>query len=428
MLPLYRRLPEELRRCLRPLNLASEVASFLPARPQGRVARLVDVTRRVLRLASTRFSVRVVRGDAPHDGGRLRALLVMNDASAAYWRDVLFPGTPVEQIAGTVSALEAARGTGLDVGEEVDLALSQIGAPLHRLAGKALRVPRLVSLHLDTRRSLDAIVVGEPCGRRGRKADVKRVQSCGLTSRETRDPADYEWFRRALVEPYARQRFGGLCSVPEPHVYRHARRNGVLLLVERDGRAVAGGMLVLSGGEVRGAVLGVDVEARVPVRVALEAVYYHSIAFAVAHGFRRLSFGESRPVLTDGALRYKCKWGGTLAGPVGSDRYVLRYRHTAPVRAALTAKPVVVEAPDGRLGALVGAAGARGLGLARLVEQVNVPGLAWIGLLVDDGTVTGVDDPRVRLVPAGETWPATARLVAAPGAGLASPGKIAVAG
>jgi hypothetical protein len=144
----------------------------------------------------------------------------------------------------------------------------------------------------------------------------------------------------------------------------------------------------------------------------LEACYYHAIRFAVERGFERLSLGTCRPVLTDGVLRYKRKWGGTIGTPATWDAFLLRYRNTPAVRDALTEVPLVVQARDGHLAALIGARGAAGADLAGHVRRLEAPGLREVACLVD-GAVTVASDiaPRhvaLRVVPPGEVWPAEA--------------------
>ena len=59
MRALYRRLPEEVRRCLRPLNLVDEVGSFLPARMRPHVQATTEAARRLhaatIRRMATRY-------------------------------------------------------------------------------------------------------------------------------------------------------------------------------------------------------------------------------------------------------------------------------------------------------------------------------------------------------------------------------------
>src|SRR5262249_61684099 len=106
------------------------------------------------------------------------------------------------------------------------------------------------------------------------------------------------------------------------------------------GGAPVGGALTEGGGRPpRLLACGAAPRASAPAGTLLEACYYHSIRFAVEHGFTRLSLGTCRPVLTDGVLRYKRKWGGTLGRPATWDAFLLHYRNTPAGRGLLTDAP-----------------------------------------------------------------------------------------
>src|SRR5262249_12841572 len=156
-----------------------------------------------------------------------------------------------------------------------------------------------------------------------------------------------ERFRRELYEPYARGRFGDL-FVPLPaHVFRHARRHGCLVLLEHEGRLVAGALLEHAGSELRVVAFGVAADPAVPAGTEVEACYCHAIRLAVEWRVPRLGLGACRPVLTDGVLRYKRKWGGRIATPITRDAFVLRHRNTPATRAAFAAAPLVVDRGGG---------------------------------------------------------------------------------
>ena len=407
---LYRRLPEDVRRCLRPLNLIDELASFLPGGGRVRAQAATEGMRRLLRLGGIRYRLR--RLEAPGRGGGepLVCLLAADDLSARYWTSTLFATPPAEEILGDIRALripDAAR----RLSRRADLCLWQTPWPLSR-AVRGARVPSWLPLWLATDRPLEQVVAGERSGRAARKNDVRRVQRLGLTVRLTNDPDDYEAFRRTLYEPYVRERFGELLVALPRHAFQHARRNGGLLLAEHERRPVGGAVIERWGAHPRVLVFGVDPRAPIPPGTLLEACYYHAIRFAVERGFRRLSLGSCRPVLTDGVLRYKRKWGGTIGTPSTWDAFLLRYRNTPPVRAALTEVPIVVDRGHGRLAALAGARGEPAAVLVTHLHRIETPGLSELACLVE-GEVTvppeiGARHAALRIVLPGEVWPANA--------------------
>jgi len=403
---LYRRLPTEVRRCLRPLNLVDEAASLCP-RLRTPVTRTTEAVRRLVRLARTRYPVRRLEGAGRPEGAPLACVLATDDVSARYWSQTLFEGPPAERRVGEVRALAAVRAAAET--RDADLAFWQAPWPVAMLARRSVRVPSWVPIWLATDRSLEEVVTGDRRGRAARKNDVRRVQRLGLTVRVTHDRDAFEAFRRRLYEPYVRGRFGALVVPQPPHAFRHARRNGWLVLAEHEGRPVAGVVLERWGRDVRVLVFGADLSGTIPPHAAIEAAYYYAIRFAIERGFRRLGFGTCRPVLTDGVLRYKRKWGGRLGAPDTWDRWLLRYRNTPALRAALTAAPLVIERGRGRLAALAGAHGAAGDDLRHRVRQLEIPGLEELACLVGETaqvqTAADAETVPLRLVAPGEVWP-----------------------
>src|SRR5262249_46419454 len=240
--------------------------------------------------------------------------IVPDDLSRRYWPHALSLGAPVDAPSGFVRALDvppAARRTA----RGVDLELWQLPWPLSRRAIDAAIVPSAVPLWLDTARPLEAIVTGTPRGRSSRRDDARRVRRLGLTARLATTATECERFRRDLYEPYTSHRFGALFSSIPAHTFRHACRSGWLLLLEDAGPTVAGALLERWRRDVRIRAFGVAVDGPIPTGLLFEACYYHSIRFATETRLPRLSLGTTRPVLSDGVLRYKRKWGASVGAP-----------------------------------------------------------------------------------------------------------------
>jgi GNAT acetyltransferase-like protein len=407
---LYGQLPENVRRCLRPLNLLDEVASFLPPRARPPVQATTEAMRRLARLHGTRYPVRRLAGPARGTSEHLVCLLAGDELSTRYWTATLFDAPPVEEVLDEVPALGiAAAARRLAAG--ADLSLWQAPWPICALT-RSPRVPSWLPLWLATDRPLEQVIAGERSGRAARKNDVRRVQRLDLTVRVATDVASYEAFRRQLYEPYVSQRFGELRVALPRHAFHHARRNGWLLLAEREGRPLGGAVIERWGRDPRVLVFGVETRADIPATGLLEACYYHAIRFAVERGFRRLSLGTTRPVLSDGVLRYKRKWGATIGRPGTWDTFLLRYRNTPALRAALTAVPLIVERDDGGLAALTGAHGDAASDVAGHVRRLDAPGLDEFACLVERAVTVPADvagrHSALRVVPPGEVWPAEA--------------------
>jgi hypothetical protein len=397
----YRRLPEDVRRCLRPLNLAEEVAARLPEPLREPALDLMDRTRRLLHLRHARFPRRRLTGCVGPTASRLTALVAADGVSSAWWREILFAEPPTEALLDTLDARALVATSRRQVAADVDLAVWQHPWPLPRPRDGALIVPSWTPLWLDVTGGLEAVVRGERSGRAARKNDLRRVQRLALTVRAG-DAADLLRFATDLYAPHVARRFGAL-GVPRPlHALRRAHRRGWLLMLERDGRPEAG--VLVERDRDGPCITAFGATASAAAAGAIEACYCAAIERAAANGDRRLALGATRPLLTDGVLRYKRKWGARLGTPATRDRFVVRYRNTPATRAALTASPLVVEHVPGVLAALVGA---EGVDPGAQLRQLDTPGLAQIVLLTGDarGPCPRAPHTPVRVVPAPAVWP-----------------------
>ncbi|HYR95305.1 MAG TPA: hypothetical protein VEM57_01160 [Candidatus Binatus sp.] len=399
VLELYRRLPDEVRRCLRPLNLLDEGASFLSAPARAVATTGTEMVRRLLQLRQARYVIRRLEGRDAQGGRPLVCLLALDDPSARYWSRTLFATPPAERTMGEVGAL-GVRQAAERLAPLADLSLWQLPWPLSRLAGGQPLVPSSVPLWLDTGRPFEAIVTGGRSGRSSRKDDARRVRRLGLSVRLGACARDLERFRCELYEPYGAQRFGDLFMRVPRHVFRHASRAGWLLMLEDRRRTVAGALLERWGRDVRILAFGVETDGPLATGLLLEACYFHAIRFAVDAGVPRLSLGTVRPVLTDGVLRYKRKWGGVLGAPHTWEAFLLRYRNTAAVRGALGATPLILD--RGRRG-LAGLMGAGSPDVSAQLAGLDTPGLSEIVCLT--AAAGPVDARPASLVPTPAVWP-----------------------
>src|SRR5215470_644771 len=158
----YRRLPEEVRRCLRPLNLLDEVSSFLPGRLRPGAHATVEAMRRLGRLARTRYPVRRLEGPAQGSGGTLTCLVATDDLSARYWAATIFAAVPRETVLGQVPALGVAAAA-RRLAPAADLSLWQTPWPIYDLV-RGTRIPSWLPLSLSTDRSLEEVIAGDRSG------------------------------------------------------------------------------------------------------------------------------------------------------------------------------------------------------------------------------------------------------------------------
>jgi hypothetical protein len=349
--PLYHALPEGVRYSLRPLNALDELGTLLPARGRVAMQPIVAGLRSVTAMLRGRGRLVRLSGVSAIDGSPLHALVDLGSEGEAFWGGLLFAGRPTRTIVGETRSrlglMRAGRGR-LDA----DIVLIRI----HRLARTAaeragfITMPSWVDTYIDTRGTLDDVLTRSPVGRRTLKSDLRRIAREGLEPR-LGSGDDVTAFLRELYEPFTRARWNTSYVPLPPSWVRQAPRFCQVLWIERGGERVGGALLEPRGTELRDVAVGVrDRDDPYGVRAAQ---YYFAIRHAIAHGYRQLALGGSRPVLSDGVVRTKRKWGAVLTPTLQWDYLALALpRGPEALRGFLTAHPLVAEM-DGRLYAVV---------------------------------------------------------------------------
>jgi hypothetical protein len=384
---LYRRLPEAVRYSLRPLNALDELSTHLA--PPSRLAtqRFISGARSITALVRGRGRLVRLSGVSAVDGGPLHALVDLGREGEAFWAGLLFNGRPTRTVIGEtrnpVDILRAGAGR-LDA----DIVLLRHHRFARRIAERAgfITIPSWVEATIDTRGSLKD-VLARTARPRTLKSDLKKLEREGLAARLGAGD-DVATFLRELYEPVAKARWGA-SYVPLPQAWmRQARRFCQVLWIERGGERLGGALLEPRGRELRDVAVGLrDAEDPHGIRAAQ---YYFAIQHAIDAGYERLNVGGSRPVLSDGVLRTKLKWGAVLTPILQWDYLALALpRGRQALRGFLGQHPLVAEM-DGRLYAVVESAGADG----------TAPGLAGVIVPGTGGWATHAARPAVGAEPA----------------------------
>jgi hypothetical protein len=157
--------------------------------------------------------------------------------------------------------------------------------------------------------------------------DLRRIRRERLTLEVSHAEPDCEVFYRTMYVPYMRRRHGELAAVRGLHQLRRAFRRGGMLWVLRDGQRIAGGLFYQRDGVLCPLAVGTaGGDPTLTKRGALAAVYFFYLQYAHSQRCTRIDFGGSPPVLNNGLLRYKCKWGAQLtAQPLTHYDYLMRW-------------------------------------------------------------------------------------------------------
>lgn len=296
-----------------------------------------------------------------HDGlfqGEVRARLLPPDARVvAQGRLFLGPG-----LAGRLAACRDAHDLVIAVLPPAALAAGAAGA-----AGGGFIGPQEVRQVIPLDGGWDTMRTHFSAKRR--QISNRFEEKHGLSARFSHDPAELEHFRVRMLEPLLRRRHGMLAAIDPPQRLTAWFARGGLLLVEKDGRAVAGALAEEQGDTLlfrRSGVL--DADDSLVKAGAQTALYYFLIRHALARGLRHLDTLMSAPFPLDGVFRHKADWGAVSLPDDVTARQVLYLPRQGSAVAArlLDAWPVVVSDGAGRLGVLAGSnEGAAQVPLAR---------------------------------------------------------------
>lgn len=185
--------------------------------------------------------------------------------------------------------------------------------------------------------------------------DVRKIRKRGFEFSISRKRQDLDTFIRNYHDPYVKkvhgfdaiamnfQRLLASCSndeIPEPWV---------LLMVELNGKWVAGGLLVSGPNRAALMELGVkDGNLSLVKDGVLLAEYWLSLEYLHDQGHKRVSLMHTRPFLRNGVLQYKLKFHPSLTVARPNDGFLLLFNHeNDAAREVLLREPFLVFNGDG---------------------------------------------------------------------------------
>jgi hypothetical protein len=281
-------------------------------------------------------------------------------------------------------------------GESADWVVARVDHISSRLwLGRGfLRVPESVGSWLE--------VPEDPAGlvraNHSVKEDMRIVRREQLVPELSRSKTDCDLFFRDMHVPFMQNRHGDVAVIRELHQLRRGVHRGGILFVRRGGTRIAGVAFQTRGGTMHLLAVGTLRGDPEWVRTgALAAIYYFSVQHACEQRCARIDFGGVSPVLSDGLLRYKKKWGIRLAAePHTPYDYLVRWdRPDALLLRFLARNPLIFR--QGSTLAAVVASGAKNHELEddarRLHRDFFVGGLGAFYVLAD------VPEPRLLSAP-----------------------------
>ncbi|MCD6467951.1 MAG: hypothetical protein J7L32_01380 [Thermoplasmata archaeon] len=168
-------------------------------------------------------------------------------------------------------------------------------------------VPAWVRMQMDISKPLEEIVKGF---KKSAKEDVRKIKQHGYSFEISKSEDKFNLFFYNIRQPYFRNRIGeqALSGSENYHEIHNAFRYGRLFLVKDKDRDVPGFIVVNRGKVARPHFMGIK-ERPYFNQTAGSALFYLFMLWAKKQGFKVLDFGFTRAFLSNGAFRFKRKWG-----------------------------------------------------------------------------------------------------------------------
>ena len=192
-----------------------------------------------------------------------------------------------------------------------------------------LHVPDMVDLWLDVPQDLGSLYRGK--GNSTLRNDLNRADRNGLSSKISHDEADLVDFLHRFHVPFVSKRFERYASPHNLSFLRGYFPFGGLIWVMYNGQRIAGCVFGQPDRVPTAVALGTVDGDYGPVELGAYTVILRTLVEHVHElGCGQINFGGSRPLLTNGSLRYKRKWGMRVARRPKSRMLALRWEHLHP--------------------------------------------------------------------------------------------------
>ena len=248
-------------------------------------------------------------GNEKHTGVNLKSLVVSSKSMSHYIVNLLYAEKPQVKESGKVSPRNPFLKHDFLL-NEVDMILivtNRLTFPF--LPDDFIIIPKQVRFICDL--SDPPEILFQNLNRRRRRS-IQTIEKIGYSYEVVHEMSKFELFYNETYYPYIIKRHQELAT-PESFAYlKQLFKNGGLLLVKKNNEIVSGILFCVRGKTIWTPSMGVKLEKikdEFVRKTAGDALIYFLIKWARKHGYKCLDYGNSRPFLNDGVVRYKKEWG-----------------------------------------------------------------------------------------------------------------------
>lgn len=370
--------PVELPQPGSPLRPPRRDAQPLLGRLRSGLARRYYVGQEYAESAATRSaSLHRFVGTEKGSGAALRMSYFGSGSHLAYVLGLVYDKYRVEEERGSLAVWQARRWL-QDSRGRVDLLVADLPWPYHRLLrGRGLlEAPAWVDQRLRLPARWEDVFARLRSS--ARREDLRKIRRHRLSYRIVRDEDAISSFYREMYVPHVTHRFGEAAYVEPEWKIGYCVEHGALMQVFSEGHLVAGQVLYGDRDRLQFLWAGTHgAESGLQPKGAFPALFYFGLLYAFENGFDEADYCGSRPVLSDGVLQLKRRWGGAVYDGWSRDTLFLGPGDLGAANAGFLSRcPMIVRSGRGLVGKLVWGPGAPGLeDVARIAQDCVTPGL-----------------------------------------------------
>lgn len=183
--------------------------------------------------------------------------------------------------------------------------------------------------------------------RKTRREAQRSIRKYDLKAHVVRDTNSDSYFYHQLYKPYIHRRYGNQAMLVDEQRFLKECASGRLIQITQNDKILGTVLVHISGKQLTIAWMGVDKDVEdCQLKGVTDALDLYSLMFAYTQGCDVMDMGGSRPLINDGVLRYKKKWGAVVSQgliPKGSILYI-PCRMTQPVKHFLENNPMILSA------------------------------------------------------------------------------------
>jgi hypothetical protein len=148
------------------------------------------------------------------------------------------------------------------------------------------------------------------------RGTVQKIRKYSLGYRVTHDPCDFDDFYANMYVPYTRKAFGTAAYVYTHRMLKKVFLSGDLLLVEKDGKSLAGVLIDYDDATPHLFMLGVRDADQAVLRDGAggAALFFYALQYLQEKGYKTVLLGWTRPFLRDGVFEFKRRWSQRICG------------------------------------------------------------------------------------------------------------------